>query len=175
MCHFLIHIKDRHFKHWEIALRWIQQGITDDYSTFVQVIAWCLQATNYTLNQCWPSPLTPNGVVRTQWVTRSFTSRLLRQSSWVCYFLMWFGDKNGGWNTRALVRYKTWVTAMKIYTKQIMNKYCVHVWYNQIWRSTTFSILSLCVKLKQPLTVSHSLRQEYRTIIYLETFCRDIS
>ena len=70
--------------------------------------------------------------------------------------------KNGGRNNRALVRYKTWVTEMKIYMFGI-TKY------------EGLQLFQFCVKLKQPLTVCHSLRQEYQTLIYLETYFRDIS
>ena len=39
-----------------------------DESILVQVMAWCRQATSHYLNQCWPRPLSPNGVTRPQWV-----------------------------------------------------------------------------------------------------------
>ena len=42
--------------------------LTDDQSTLVQVMAWCLQATNHYLSQCWPRSLPPYGVTRPQWV-----------------------------------------------------------------------------------------------------------
>ena len=44
------------------------QDLTDDKSTLVQVMAWCCQATNNYLNQCWPRPPTPYGVTKPQWV-----------------------------------------------------------------------------------------------------------
>ena len=31
---------------YEIALRWMQQGLTDDKSTLVQVVAWCRPSGN---------------------------------------------------------------------------------------------------------------------------------
>ena len=52
----------------EIALRCMPLDITDDKSTLVQVMAWCRQATNHYLSQCWPISLSPNGVTRPQWV-----------------------------------------------------------------------------------------------------------
>ena len=53
---------------YEIALRWMPQDLTDDKSTLVQVMAWCLQATSHYLSQCWPRSTSPNGVTRHQWV-----------------------------------------------------------------------------------------------------------
>ena len=35
----------------EITLRWMSQGLTDDKSTLVQVLAWCRQATSHYLGQ----------------------------------------------------------------------------------------------------------------------------
>ena len=55
----------------EITLRWMSQGLTDDTSTLVQVIAWCRQATSHYLSQCWPRSLSPYGVTRPQWVNVS--------------------------------------------------------------------------------------------------------
>ena len=49
---------------YEIALRWMPQ----DKSTLVQVMAWCRQATSHYLNQCWLRSMSPNGVIRPQWV-----------------------------------------------------------------------------------------------------------
>ena len=44
------------------------QGLTDDKSTLVQVMAWCREATSHHLNQCWLRSLAPYGVTRPQWV-----------------------------------------------------------------------------------------------------------
>ena len=41
----------------ELALRWMSLDLTDDKSTFVQVMAWCRQATSHYLSQCWPRSL----------------------------------------------------------------------------------------------------------------------
>ena len=46
------------------------RDLSDDKSTLVKVMAWCRQATNYYLNQCWPRSPTPYGVTRPQWVWR---------------------------------------------------------------------------------------------------------
>ena len=53
---------------YEIALRWIPLNTFDDKSALVQVKAWCHQATNHYLSQCWPRFMFPYGVSRTQWV-----------------------------------------------------------------------------------------------------------
>ena len=46
---------------YDNALRWMPQGLTDDKSTLVQVMAWCL-------SQCWPSSLSLYGIAMPQWV-----------------------------------------------------------------------------------------------------------
>ena len=50
------------------ALRWMPRDLTDDKSTLVQVMAWCIQATSHYLRQCWPRSLSPYGITRPQWV-----------------------------------------------------------------------------------------------------------
>ena len=50
------------------ALRWMPRDLTDDKSTLVQVMAWCLQATSHYLSLCWPRSLSPYDVTRPQWV-----------------------------------------------------------------------------------------------------------
>ena len=44
------------------------QHLTDHWSTLVQVMAWCRQATSYYLSQCCPRSLSPYDVTRPQWV-----------------------------------------------------------------------------------------------------------
>ena len=50
----------------EIVPIWMSLDFTDDQSTLVQVMAWCRQATNHYLRQCWPRSLTPYGVTGPQ-------------------------------------------------------------------------------------------------------------
>ena len=50
------------------ALRWMPSELTDDKSTWVQVMAWCRQATIHYLSQCWPSSMSPYGITRPQWI-----------------------------------------------------------------------------------------------------------
>ena len=57
----------------EIALRWMLLDLTDDKSTLVQVIAWCLQVTIHDLSQCWPCSMLPSGVTRPQRVKLSIS------------------------------------------------------------------------------------------------------
>ena len=52
----------------EIALIWMPLDFTDDQSTLVQVMAWCHQAANHYLSQCWHRSLSPSGITRPQWV-----------------------------------------------------------------------------------------------------------
>ena len=50
------------------ATRWMQRNLTDDKSTMVQVMAWCIQVTNHYLSQCWPRSMSPYVVTRPQFV-----------------------------------------------------------------------------------------------------------
>ena len=59
---------------YEIALRWMPQGLTGDKSTLVQVMAWCRQASSHYLSQCWPRSMSPNGVTRPQCVNSLWLS-----------------------------------------------------------------------------------------------------
>ena len=52
----------------KIALRWMPLDLTDNKSTFVQVMAWCRQATSHYPSQFWHRFMSPYGVARPQWV-----------------------------------------------------------------------------------------------------------
>ena len=52
------------------ALRWMPWHLTDDKSTWVQVMAWCHQAASHYLSQCWPGSMSPYGITRPQWVKK---------------------------------------------------------------------------------------------------------
>ena len=54
----------------EIALRRMPQNLANE-STFVQVMAWCHQATSQYLSQCWPRFRSRYGITRPQWVNVS--------------------------------------------------------------------------------------------------------
>ena len=61
----------------EIALRWMSLNLTDDKSTLVLVMAWCHQATSHYLNQCWPRPIMPYGIIRPKWVNMPWCRQCL--------------------------------------------------------------------------------------------------
>ena len=56
----------------EIALILMSLDFTDDQSTLVHIMAWCLQATSHYLSQCWPRSLLPYGVIKPQWANTEF-------------------------------------------------------------------------------------------------------
>ena len=68
------------------ALRWMPQDLTDDKSTFVQVMAWCRQATSHYMSQCWLSSLSPYGVARPQWVNQAIW--IYKKSHGFCNLLL---------------------------------------------------------------------------------------
>ena len=63
----------------ELTLRWMSLDLTDDKSTLVQVMAWCRQATNHYLSQCWSRSLSPYGVTRPQQVNSLWPSDAIRR------------------------------------------------------------------------------------------------
>ena len=84
----LILVKDGWGIPYEIALRWMPLDLTDDESTLVQVMAWCRQAANHYLSQCWPRSMSPNIVTRPQWVNKTLvktTSVILNAWWWISY------------------------------------------------------------------------------------------
>ena len=66
----------------EIAIRWASLDLSDDKSTLVQVMAWCRQATNHYLNQCWARSLPPYGVIRPQWGVFPLAGLLCQLNKW---------------------------------------------------------------------------------------------
>ena len=75
--------------HYEIALRWMPQTITNKKSTLVQVMAWCRQATSHYLSQHWS--MSSYGVTRPHWV-----NVIVCLACWagniqpLCYSILWF-------------------------------------------------------------------------------------
>ena len=53
---------------YETAIKWMPQHLTAHWSTLVQAMAWCHQATSHYLSQSWPRSLSPYDVTRPQWV-----------------------------------------------------------------------------------------------------------
>ena len=67
------------------GLRWsglikAEPDLTDNKSTWVQVKAWCRQATSHYLSQCWPRSMLSFGVTRPQWVNQTWGHKI---SDWV--------------------------------------------------------------------------------------------
>ena len=79
--------------YYELALRWMSLDLTDDKSTLVQVMAWCRQATNHYLSQCWPRSMSPYGVTRPQWVNSTFSVVLYMAKS-VTYSVYFITSKS---------------------------------------------------------------------------------
>ena len=73
----------------EIAFRWMSLDLTDDKSTSVQVMAWCLQAPSHYLSQCWPTSMLPYGINGPQWVKWNEIS-MVKHKSDVTSFLASF-------------------------------------------------------------------------------------
>ena len=69
------------------ALGWMSQDPIDDMSTLVQVMAWCRQATNHYLSQCWPRSMSPYGITRSEWVN-TFRPPVFRLH-FQMHFLQW--------------------------------------------------------------------------------------
>ena len=55
-------------KSGKIAHKQIPRDLTDDQSTFAEVLAWCRQEQNHLLNPCLLSSMTQYGVTKLQWV-----------------------------------------------------------------------------------------------------------
>ena len=77
---------------YDDILRWMPQGLTDDKSTLIQVMAWCRQATSHYLNQCWLRSPMPYGVTRPQWVKYIIwldkgSSKFRIQKFQICFFM----------------------------------------------------------------------------------------
>ena len=60
---------------------------TDNQSTLVQVMAWCLLATSHYLGQCWPRFMSPYGVTRPQWVLKQGRNGLVQE--WKHFMRNW--------------------------------------------------------------------------------------
>ena len=80
----------------KIVLRWMTMDLTDEKSTLVQVMAWCSQATNHYLIQCWPRSMSPYGVSRPQWVNSTiFPTPFSKAFSWMkMYEFLWKISQN---------------------------------------------------------------------------------
>ena len=86
----------------ETGFRWMPLNHTDDESTLVQLMAWCSQATNHYLNQCWPRSLLPYGVIGLQSVNKDFSFMcwlFLKKNIFTVSFFSIFLHSYGSWNS----------------------------------------------------------------------------
>ena len=68
------------------------QKLSNELSTFVQVMAWCPQATSQYLGQCWPRSMWPYGVskqVRPRWFNR-YTTLQIYICRIFCNIFLWY-------------------------------------------------------------------------------------
>ena len=65
--------------HYEVAPWWMPQNLTDEKSTFVRIMAWCLQAPSHYLEQCWPICKSPCDI--TTQTTKDIGSTTIRHRS----------------------------------------------------------------------------------------------
>ena len=56
---------------WALTLALLSK-FTNENSTLVHVMAWCLMAPSHYLNQCWPRSISPYGVNRPWWVNETW-------------------------------------------------------------------------------------------------------
>ena len=74
--------------------------VTDDESTLVQVMAWCLQAPSHYLSQCWPRSMPQYGITRPQWVDTH------------CWFVLVVDASNASEFTEMLLMGELWSVIM---------------------------------------------------------------
>ena len=71
-------------------------SLSDEKWTFIQVMAWCHQATSHYLSQCWPRSVLPNAITRPQRVkSRSMVCHSRDEASQIqtisnAYYLWWW-------------------------------------------------------------------------------------
>ena len=66
-----------------IALRWMQDSLSNGRSILDQVMAWCRPTTSHYLVQCWPRYISPYGVTKPLWVRYDTGIRI---HHWSIYF-----------------------------------------------------------------------------------------
>ena len=62
-------------------LRWMPHNLTNEMITLIQVMAYCHQATNHYLKQCWLRSMSSYGVTRPNWVIVKHVSTLKSQKA----------------------------------------------------------------------------------------------
>ena len=151
----------------ELALSWTSLDLTDYKSALVQVMAWCRQATNHYLSQCWPRSLSPYGVTWPQWVNtlrprqngRRFaddTFKRILLKKWISIKIsLKFVPKGPINNNPALVKIMAWHrSGYKPLSEPMMVSLLTHICVTRPqWvkaRGSLFSLLSpLDVKISQ--------------------------
>ena len=71
----------------EVVFRKMPQPLTDDRSTLVQVMAWCLQATSHYLSQWWPRSMSPYRITRLQWFKDWYPSWTIFYMNWIYIYI----------------------------------------------------------------------------------------
>ena len=85
-------------------MRWMPRDLTDDKSTFVQVMVWCRRATSHYPSQCWPSSMSPYGVTRPQWVNSHRNSeKVISNHQWILPFRQYGYLKIWHWKSKVKV------------------------------------------------------------------------
>ena len=75
-------------------LRYMPQTPINGKSTLVQLMAWCHQATNHFLSQCWPRSMSPYGITRPQWVNDCCWFKLYNSLRLLFYTIEWWADRH---------------------------------------------------------------------------------
>ena len=70
----------------EIYHRKMPLELTDDYSTSIQVMTWCRQATSHYLSQCWSSFMSPYNITSPRWVNSCPSFPYRWYASWLELF-----------------------------------------------------------------------------------------
>ena len=141
-------------------------------------MAWCHQATSHYLSQCWPRFMTPNGVIRPQWVNWIKADLVYRRiyvalrGTWATWnkpnlpttqcFLMsksLFYWPSQPWYSMWYINYNSLENIYKIRVRgkrsTLHVSYLVHIiqnWHNTYWyRNLCFS-LKVCQSVKCDMT-----------------------
>ena len=77
----------------ETVIKWMAQDQTDHKSTLFQVMAWCHQATSHHMSQCWPRPMVPYSITRTQRVNLHNQSCVKVENFYQMQILYFVSDK----------------------------------------------------------------------------------
>ena len=105
--------------------------ISLNMSIWVQVMAWCRQATSHYLSLCWPSSMSPYGVTRPHWI--KFETRASKNLFLHPYFLI------GLWRvvriSASLIKHNLWgAINFGLHTKYVKYEwFWCSVWDNDMY------------------------------------------